>query len=338
MTMKSFIRDTLADVLLATGLSRPERACRGKLLILTLHRVLPAELRSEYPQPGLVITPDELRWLLAEVVPHFEVDTVSEALRRLRAGAEGRPLLAISFDDGQWDNLEFAAPILRQFDVRATFYLPTDFIETSRLLWHDEAGFAWRACGRPGIDRAAVAATIRNVAIEPGASVGQFLERLKAASPQMRADAVKALYALAQFTPPDWARLMTWDEVRRLRDLGHEIGSHSCSHALFPQLDAAAQLRELTESKRVIASALDVPVRSFCYPNGSYDEKSLVLAAEAGYENAVTTSWGVNAADRSVYELLRCDMDARRLVDRRGTLSRARLAMRLSGMQPGLAV
>lgn len=336
-SLKAFGRDALAQLLLNAGLSAPERACRGKLLILTFHRVLPEELRAQYPMKGLAVTPQELRWILSSVLARFELHTVSDAVRKLKRGRSGgTALIAVSFDDGQWDNLEFAAPVLQELGVRATFYLPSDFIGRSELLWHDRAAFAWQAC-TPATRRAVLSVSLQDMGLTDDASEHAFLEALKSIDPEARELTVSRLREASGRDAPEWARLMTWEEVAKLQQMGHEIGSHSCSHALLPQLDADSQRKELELSMRAIEAALGTPVRSMCYPNGSYDQRSAELAAEVGYENAVTTKWGINDPTRSVFELRRCDMDAYRLLDRRGSLSRARLAMRLSGWQPGLA-
>ena len=135
---------------------------------------------------------------------------------------------------------------------------------------------------------------------------------------------------------PGWARLMDWTEVNRLSELGHEIGSHGCSHALLPQLDREGQRAELKGSMDAVEQFTARKPVSICYPNGSFNEMTLTLAEEVGYENAVTTLWGINDRAACPFRLLRCDMDAGRLVDRKGALSSARLAMRVSGKQPGL--
>jgi len=323
----------LARTLLAVGASKPERVARGRLLILTFHRVLPDELRKEYPLPGLAVTPEELHWILSELLPHFELMTVSDAVRRLRHDRAPRPLIAVSFDDGQWDNLEYAAPVLKALDVRATFYVPTDYVGKTQLLWHDRAAFAWQMSA-PDV-RASVIARSSTLSLNPEASVAAFLEAVKRIDPQTRATIVERLSERVQ-AGPSWARLMTWQEVMSLRQAGHEIGSHSCSHALLPQLDDAAQRAELLGSMNAIKEALGEQPKSLCYPNGSFDSRSVAIAKELGYENAVTTRWGLNDRQHAVYELLRCDMDAKRVKDRHGNLSLARLTMRIAGYQPGL--
>ena len=332
---KSLVRDFYSWWLYRLGLSHPSRIASDSLLILTFHRVLPCELRSEYPLPGLAVTPEELRWILASLLPHFETLAVSDAVRKHRAGPGPRPLLAISFDDGQWDNLEYAAPVLAELGVPATFYLPTDFIGRQDLLWHDQAAFAWQASAKAG-KLAIVADALNPGSGDASGSVGAFLEAMKQLAPQARTKLLSQVGEAAGVAAPGWARLMDWTEVNRLSELGHEIGSHGCSHALLPQLDREGQRAELKGSMDAVEQFTARKPVSICYPNGSFNEMTLTLAEEVGYENAVTTLWGINDRAACPFRLLRCDMDAGRLVDRKGALSSARLAMRVSGKQPGL--
>ena len=131
-------------------------------------------------------------------------------------------------------------------------------------------------------------------------------------------------------------RLMTWDEVRSLHAAGHEIGSHSLSHELMPQLDDARIRREVSASKERIEAVIDAPVRSFCYPNGDCDARCEAALADARYHNAVTTRWGVNELGEQRFVLKRCDVDARKHQDAFGRASHKRLALRISGLQPNL--
>ncbi len=336
--IKALLRDIYASSLYLLGASRPARLGRGQLLILTFHRVLPAALRQAYALPGLVVTPEELGWILAQLKSHFQVDTVTGAQQSLQAGTAERPLLAISFDDGQWDNLAYAAPVLAELQLPATFYLPTDFVGGEALLWHDQAAHLWTHPRLQMQKKTALAQALdRQAASEIFTDTGAFMAWSKRLSPADRSALIGELQVSTGADWPDWMRLMTWAEVRQLQAAGHEIGSHACSHGLLPQMDAATQQQELLQSRQTIAAQLGTEAVSLCYPNGSYDQVTLGLAEVCGYQNAVTTHWGINRADTPIYELVRCDMDSRYLTDRHGRLSRARLGMRISGLQPGLA-
>lgn len=86
------------------------------------------------------------------------------------------------------------------------------------------------------------------------------------------------------------ARMLTLSELRELLALGWEVGSHTLSHPRLPDLDDAAQRRELVESKARLEDLLGAPVRSLAYPFGLYSQATVRIAEEVGYANAVTTA------------------------------------------------
>src|SRR5687768_2003192 len=109
--LKSLLRDVLAGVLYTTGVTRPKD--RDLLRIATFHRVLPPEDLAEYPIPGLVVTPDELAWLIEFFSENYECGRLDRIHDRWVSGdAFRRPPLAITFDDGQLDNFTHAKPVL----------------------------------------------------------------------------------------------------------------------------------------------------------------------------------------------------------------------------------
>lgn len=340
--MLSLAKHSAIDALAATGWwsrrTRPERCHQGRLLIVTFHRVLPDSERARYPYPGLAVTPAELSFCLSYFARHYEVDSISRQHARLRAREQGeKPLLAITFDDGQWDNLAYAEPVLRAHALRATFYVPTRPVQEGRLIWHDELGYAMQGALQRRHGQAAFRALFaqHGLALDLP-SVAHAVEIAKQLSPDARRKLVDEAVRIASASPPSWGRLMDWSEVRMLSDRGHEIGSHSVTHELMPQLDDAGLALETEASKRIIEREIGDEVRSYCYPNGSFDARCEQAVARAGYQNAVTTRWGANSRADSAFGLRRCDMDARALRGHHQQLSAARLAFRLSGHYPGL--
>ena len=327
--MKSLVRDLYAGAVAPLGRWQMKDQWRKRLLILTFHRVLPDELRQQYPLPGLVVTPEELAWILDSIVECFDVMSVSDAVAELNRDSRQKPFLAITFDDGQWDNLHYALPVLESRDLVGTFYVPTAQLGTGDLLWHDEAAFGWQLVDLENDPE------VHAMLDSPVDSPRRFVGRLKSLGVEQRTEVVARIRSKLDGLRPEWARLMTWDEVRNIKQRGHEIGSHAQTHEILPQLGVARQEREIAASRQEIGDEIGTPPLSFCYPNGSFDADSKMLAMDAGYQNAVSTNWGVNRTFQDRFELLRCDMDAQRLLDRSGQLSQARLIMRLSGLRPG---
>jgi peptidoglycan/xylan/chitin deacetylase (PgdA/CDA1 family) len=79
---------------------------------------------------------------------------------------------------------------------------------------------------------------------------------------------------------------MNPDQIRGLYASGWEIGSHSLSHVDLTE-HADRQMDEIVESRRKLQSRLGVPILSFSYPFGAYDEDSVHYAHYAGYIAAV---------------------------------------------------
>lgn len=75
---------------------------------------------------------------------------------------------------------------------------------------------------------------------------------------------------------------MNPDQIHELYASGWEIGSHSLSHADLTQR-SNRQMDEIVESRRKLQSLLGVPILSFSYPFGAYNEDSVYYAHYAGY-------------------------------------------------------
>jgi peptidoglycan/xylan/chitin deacetylase (PgdA/CDA1 family) len=75
---------------------------------------------------------------------------------------------------------------------------------------------------------------------------------------------------------------MTADQIRALHLAGWEIGSHGLSHKDLT-IHPAKQENEIVESRRQLESLLGVPILSFAYPFGAYDESSRGYVRFAGY-------------------------------------------------------
>lgn len=107
--------------------------------------------------------------------------------------------------------------------------------------------------------------------------------------------------------------LMTWDEVRRLRDLGIDIGGHTVNHIRLSHRDEAGQRHEISGCFETLARELAQTPKAFAYPYGSaadYNATSMRLAHQAGFTHAASNRYGpVRHAD-GPYNLRRIWIDA----------------------------
>jgi peptidoglycan/xylan/chitin deacetylase (PgdA/CDA1 family) len=100
---------------------------------------------------------------MEHLAEHFDVLTLDEVADRLTAvapapeadGAERRPAVAITFDDGTADFVDEALPVLDRLHLPATYYLATDFIERQAAFPDGGAPMTW-AAAREAVDSGVV--------------------------------------------------------------------------------------------------------------------------------------------------------------------------------------
>jgi hypothetical protein len=98
-----------------------------------------------------------------------------------------------------------------------------------------------------------------------------------------------ALNVVVPSLPPKQYGAASWEKLCEMDKYGIEIGSHTVTHPILPNLSDDELRRELTESRSRLEIMLNRPVTLFCYPNGSYDDRTRRAVLEAGYKCAVTT-------------------------------------------------
>jgi peptidoglycan/xylan/chitin deacetylase (PgdA/CDA1 family) len=95
------------------------------------------------------------------------------------------------------------------------------------------------------------------------------------------------------------ALCLTWGQVRELRNLGIDFGSHTHTHRRLERLTATEIESELSESKAAIEQALGESVTSFAYPYAFPEQRRDLVGVvrqtllRAGYTTGVTTIIGV---------------------------------------------
>ncbi len=87
---------------------------------------------------------------------------------------------------------------------------------------------------------------------------------------------------------------LSWNEIINLSNSGLvEIGSHTIDHLQLSGLSESNQKFQIFESKKILENKLGKPVLSFAYPYGKFNQISINLVRQAGYNNAT----GVNGSE-----------------------------------------
>lgn len=294
-------------------------AQRPFTVVLVYHRVLENdEIKEgmfdiERGVPASVFE-EQMRFMLK----HFAPVKASEALE-----ASSCPLrFAVTLDDGYEDNLRVAAPILHRLGIPATFYVVSDHAGTDRRFWWERFAEIVRSTKAPHIELGGVVPEIMGNGLASRFTLQTYAQRevfFESVSAAMRAgrheDITRHLAALADAldTPVpreegrDYA-MLDWDQLKALVQQGFEIGGHTANHRSLDYVDEAVLQNEIIDSNRVIENVLGVPVLSFAYPYGHYEDLGPSVGEALSATNcrvAYTGIQGVVEAGDKVFELKR---------------------------------
>lgn len=98
-------------------------------------------------------------------------------------------------------------------------------------------------------------------------------------------------------------RVMSWDELESLREMGHEVGSHSLTHHDLNSIEYHRAVDEIEQSKRYIESRLGV-CDHFAWPYGqqsSINDALIKVTLDAGYRSIASAIPGMYLPGKSHY-------------------------------------
>ncbi|MEL7047948.1 MAG: polysaccharide deacetylase family protein [Pseudomonadota bacterium] len=238
----------------------------------------------------------------------YEIVALDEGLHRLHDGrlddrahppqpaCPRRPLVAITIDDGYGDVYDHIFPVLRSFDVPATVFLATDYLDTGRLPWPTRIGAYLHAARLRSVDH-----PFRLTLDMPGglSKAGRLLrEKLSLLDHGARDAVFDDLRSALDATELNPIPPLTWAQVRQMARHRVQFGSHTCFHGWLDRLQSNEVEAELLVSKARIESETGVPCRLLAYPNGNWSPAVAEAAHRAAYGFAFAQDGSV--AHRSI--------------------------------------
>ena len=265
----------------------------GRLIILLYHRVLPR------PDPLRPFEPDTagFEWRMKALATHFNVLPLSKAVNLLKANELPERAACITFDDGYADNANLALPILKKFNLPATFFVAAGFLDRGRM-WNDTVIESVRKADGERLDLRSVGLDEYDINGLPERrfAAQAILNELKYLEPGTRSELVTKIADKIGSTLPD-NLMMQANDLKALINADMEIGGHTITHPILTRLSHRKAHEEIAGGKKYLEDVIGQPVSLFAYPNGQplqdYDNSHVKLARDIGFEAAVTTSWGV---------------------------------------------
>lgn len=230
---------------------------------------------------------------------HYEIISIDEFYDRYVANTFTNREIVLTFDDGYANNLYVVAPILQEYNIPFAVFISTEHIETGEFYPTSIAriiifGSDLTSISIPhlNIDKENVSdlskrrmfynSISKELKDRPLNEVRIIIEELK--------DNISVTEYIKLQNKYKSDRPMTWDEVKKLHEMGVTIGSHCIYHMICHNNQKLNDIeKQIKESKKIIELQLGSICDYFVYPNGNYTDDSNRFVKEAGYRMGFTT-------------------------------------------------
>lgn len=237
------------------------------------------------------------RRLIGHLKKNYEVINLEEHLQEPTSfSKKNKKLASVLFDDGYKDNIEYAAPILKEMDCPASFYVVTDCINKNIPTWTYIVDHTLQHTEKKMLELPLDYVPERLKVI----NLGNISPSLKSLKPWMktlpnrkRKEIMDVIMNTCSDINIPQNMMMNWSEIRQLQSENFIIGSHSHTHPMLGRLENEAEIEEeLATSFTSIEKELGIKPLIISYPIGSYDERVIHLSQKSGYR------WGLSVEQR----------------------------------------
>lgn len=252
---------------------------------------------------------------IAYITKKYFVLQLEELVTDSMAVQSNHEFATIVFDDGYKDNIEYAAPILDKYKIKASFYIVTECIENNVPTWTYILDYAFQNTQRNRIDLSYdfLPSFLRVNRLEKAEARLKYVRQLKPALKKVsHADRRLVMESVIQtYDDIELPKLMmNWSDLVQLRNYGHYIGSHTATHCMLGTIDDDQEVRkELAESGNIIKERMGYFPVTISYPVGSYNLTTIKVSKEVGYRIGLAVKQTkYNPSSDDVFEIPRIEL------------------------------
>lgn len=249
---------------------------RGKGAILNYHRVLPSN-KIDNSLVNISVSTDNFIHQLNYLKNNFDIISLDDLLLHLKSKSSEFKI-AITFDDGYNDNLNYAYPILEKLKAPATIYIITKFINNKVIPWWIKLDHFIKNNSKILGDKKKIFEFYKNdILFRDQLTIDKKILSIIGKNNESKHNKIFLDQKEIQYLSKQ--KLIT-------------IGSHSHSHYNFSKLTQEQTISEFKTSKFILEKIIKKRILHFSYPYGSYQNINLKfnnLLKKLGYLSAVTT-------------------------------------------------
>ncbi len=299
-----------------------KRLIRNKAVVLVYHRI--AEPMSDIW--GIAVSPNNFESHLQILKSNYNVVPLNELVDNIYKKKIKRNTVAITFDDGYVDNYLVAKPLLEKYNLPATFFIASGYLDNGREFWWDRLEslllyteklpaslrieinkqvFEFDLDGETQLTdniRLQHIAWNANEISPPTLRAKMFYqiwESLKIASPVEQADKLNELISwsgsIYKMNPNNMCM-----SAKQLKALSENplftIGAHTVSHPALGSHPSDFQKQELSQNKLDLKEITGYDINLAAFPYGNFNEETVRVLKELKFKA------GFSTAERPVFK------------------------------------
>ncbi len=224
-----------------------------------------------------------------EVLHFSEIDTYFSKPNK-------KPAAVITFDDGHYDILANAFPILKELGLKFNVNIDTEILETAKP---QDFVRVYDILNQTKIDsfenRKFMKEVVQIDMQRPINTESVFTALLSELPKDKRREFVVEMGEITGMKDADYSKMLSQSDLKELNKSGLvEFGSHSHSHAILTKLTRDDLEFELTHSKSVLEGIIEKEIDVIAYPNGKVNDEIEVLSKSLGYRFLLKTEDRIN--------------------------------------------
>lgn len=226
-----------------------------------------------------------------------------------------KKIATIMFDDGYKDNIDFAAPILKKYNLKASFYVVSDCIDKNIPTWTHILEHLFQFTSVENIEMSFdfLSEELKISRLNSHEERLNYVRKLKPFLKKISHDNRNLVLnkVIETYNDIELPKLMmNWDDLRKLKEEGHYIGSHTVSHCMLGTMDNENTIiSELTLSGKRIEEQLGHFPITISYPVGSFNNTTKELSQKVGYKIGLAVKQNVhNPQKEDLFEVSRIEL------------------------------
>lgn len=215
----------------------------GQKLILPFYHVVSDTEKAHFKHLYPIKSVTEFKEDLDALLKHFKPISLIELIELVQSGKKPKDkVFHLTFDDGLQELYTVVAPILKEKNIPATFFISTDFLDNKAMFYRFKASLLSDKFAANGMLDLPYGQE-KDIDVLAETLGYDFDDYLKNEQPYLSSD-----------------------QVQELINQGFTIGAHSLSHPLYSKINIEEQLNQTLESVNNLVNQFNLDYKVFSFP------------------------------------------------------------------------